>query len=63
MPGRGPALVEDDPAIRAALESLSVQTDPLCAADREQVRESILAALDYLPAPYGDILEWNICAT
>lgn len=54
-----PRLVEDDPAIRAALESLSVQTDPLRAADREQVRESILAALDYLPAPYGDILEWK----
>jgi RNA polymerase sigma-70 factor (ECF subfamily) len=23
------------------------------------VRESILAALDYLPTPYGDILEWK----
>ncbi len=54
-----PRLVEDDPAIRAALESLSEQVDPLRAADREQVRESILAALDYLPAPYGDILEWK----
>jgi RNA polymerase sigma-70 factor (ECF subfamily) len=54
-----PRLVEDDPAIRAALESLSEQIDPLRAADREQVRESILAALDYLPAPYGDILEWK----
>ena len=54
-----PRLAEDDPAIRAALESLSEQIDPLRAADREQVRESILAALDYLPAPYGDILEWK----
>jgi RNA polymerase sigma-70 factor, ECF subfamily len=54
-----PRLAEDDPAIRAALESLMVQSDPLRAADREQVRESILAALDYLPAPYGDILEWK----
>ena len=54
-----PRLAEDDPAIRAALESLIAQTDPLRAADREQVRESILAALDYLPAPYGDILEWK----
>lgn len=56
-----PHLAEDDPAIRAALESLlsSEQADPLRAADREQVRESILAALDYLPAPYGDILEWK----
>jgi RNA polymerase sigma-70 factor, ECF subfamily len=56
-----PRLAEDDPAVRAALESLlaSEQIDPLRAADREQVRESILAALDYLPAPYGDILEWK----
>ena len=56
-----PMLPEDDPAIRAALESLlsSQQADPLRAADRAQVRESILAALDYLPAPYGDILEWK----
>ncbi len=35
------------------------RADPLRAANREQVRESILAALDYLPAPYGDILEWK----
>lgn len=56
-----PLLAEDDPAIRAALESLlsSEHADPLRIADREQVRESILAALDYLPAPYGDILEWK----
>jgi RNA polymerase sigma-70 factor (ECF subfamily) len=56
-----PRLAEDDPAIRAALESLLAreQWDPLHAADREQVRASILAALDYLPAPYGDILEWK----
>ena len=55
-----PRLAEDDPAIRAALESLLAhEIDPLRAADREQVRESILTALDYLPAPYADILEWK----
>lgn len=56
-----PRLAEDDPAIRAALESLLAreQWDPLLAADREQVRSSILTTLDYLPAPYGDILEWK----
>ena len=56
-----PRLAEDDPAIRAALESLLAreQWDPLAAADREQVRDSILTTLDYLPAPYGDILEWK----
>jgi RNA polymerase sigma-70 factor (ECF subfamily) len=56
-----PRVAEDDPAIRAALESLlaSETIDPLRAADRAQVRESILAALDYLPTPYGDVLEWK----
>jgi len=56
-----PRLAEDDPAIRMALESLlaSEQVDPMRAADRAQVRQTIFAALDYLPAPYGDILEWK----
>jgi RNA polymerase sigma-70 factor (ECF subfamily) len=55
-----PLLAEDDPAVRAALESLlGEQADPAAAAAREQVRESIRTALDYLPAPYGDILEWK----
>jgi len=54
-----PALAEDDPEVRSALESLlsSEQGDPLAATSREQVRESILTALDYLPAPYAEILE------
>ena len=54
-----PTLAEDDPEIRAALESLlaSEQGDPLLATHREEVRQSILAALDYLPAPYAEILE------
>jgi RNA polymerase sigma-70 factor (ECF subfamily) len=56
-----PVLAEDDPEVRAALESLLAAegSDPLLAAGREQVRESICAALDYLPAPYADILEWK----
>lgn len=56
-----PALVEDDPQVRAALESLLAfeQSDPVLQAGREQIRETICAALDYLPAPYGDILEWK----
>ena len=55
------ALTEDDPEIRAALESLlaSESSDPLLLAGRAEVRESICAALDYLPAPYADILEWK----
>jgi len=56
-----PALAEDDPQIRIALESLlaAEQGDPLLATDREQIGQSIRAALDYLPAPYADILEWK----
>jgi RNA polymerase sigma-70 factor, ECF subfamily len=56
-----PALAEDDPEVRAALESLlaAESLDPLLQAGREQVRETICAALDYLPAPYADILEWK----
>jgi RNA polymerase sigma-70 factor (ECF subfamily) len=54
-------LAEDDPEVRAALESLLAAegSDPLLLAGREQVRETICAALDYLPAPYADILEWK----
>ena len=54
-----PALAEDDPQIRVALESLlaAEQGDPLLATDREQIGQSIRAALDYLPAPYAEILE------
>jgi RNA polymerase sigma-70 factor (ECF subfamily) len=56
-----PELAEDDPEVRAALESLlaAEYADPLLAAGREQVRERICAALDYLPTPYADILEWK----
>ena len=56
-----PALAEDDPEIRAALESLlsAESSDPALLAGREQVRDTIRAALDYLPAPYADILEWK----
>jgi RNA polymerase sigma-70 factor, ECF subfamily len=54
-----PSLAEDDPQIRAALESLlaSEQGDPLVVTQREEIRQSILTALDYLPAPYAEILE------
>jgi RNA polymerase sigma-70 factor (ECF subfamily) len=56
-----PLLAEDDPEVRAALESLlaAESSDPLLLAANQEVRASICAALDYLPAPYGDILEWK----
>jgi len=54
-------LAEDHPEVRAALESLAANegADPLLATDRAQLRDAIRVALDYLPAPYGDILEWK----
>jgi RNA polymerase sigma-70 factor (ECF subfamily) len=53
-------LAEDDPEIRAALESLLAgEADPLQASTRAQVRETIRTTLDYLPAPYADVLEWK----
>jgi RNA polymerase sigma-70 factor, ECF subfamily len=61
-PAAGAAsLAEDDPEVRAALESLvaSDSTDPLLATDRAQLGQAIRVALDYLPAPYGAILEWK----
>ena len=56
-----PALAEDDPEVRVALEALLAtdQHDPLLATSREQVQASILTTLDYLPPPYADILEWK----
>jgi RNA polymerase sigma-70 factor, ECF subfamily len=53
-------LAEDDPEVRAALESLLAgDADPVLASSRAQVREAIRTALDYLPAPYADVLEWK----
>lgn len=54
-------LVEDDAQVRAALESMlaSDDADPLAVAGRDQTRETVRAALDYLPAIYADILEWK----
>jgi|SRR6185295_3756270 len=54
-------LAEDDPQVRAALESLfaSEPDDPLAAAQRDDTRQAIRTVLDYLPAPYGDVLEWK----
>jgi RNA polymerase sigma-70 factor (ECF subfamily) len=58
---RSAALAEDDPQVRAALESMSAadDADPVAVAGREQMRDTVRAALDYLPSTYADILEWK----
>ena len=54
-------VTEDDPEIRAVLESLSAfgeeQPDQIYA--REEIARFIQVTLDYLPTLYGDVLEWK----
>jgi RNA polymerase sigma-70 factor, ECF subfamily len=52
---------EDDPEVRAALESLLTadREDPLVLTSIGQIQEAVLTALDYLPSPYAEILEWK----
>lgn len=57
----GARFAEDDPQVRAVLESLlaSGDADPVAAAGREQMRDTVRATLDYLPSSYADVLEWK----
>lgn len=53
-------LIEDNPDVRAALESLGTSADdPDRAFDREEVARLVQATLDRLPRRYGDALEWK----
>jgi RNA polymerase sigma-70 factor, ECF subfamily len=54
-------LAEDDPEIRAALESLSMpgSEDLDAALDRDKVASLVKRALDYLPLHYSNALEWK----
>jgi RNA polymerase sigma-70 factor (ECF subfamily) len=51
--------LENDPSVRAALESLEWAEDaqPQRVMEREQSRELVHAALDYLPPRYARVLE------
>lgn len=55
------ALCEDDPSVRAALESLfaGADYDPELSASRGEVRRWVQVTLDHLPTLYGNILEWK----
>ena len=52
-------VADDEPEIRAALESLLIanQQDMVSVDAEYDLKESVLAALDYLPATYADVLE------
>jgi RNA polymerase sigma-70 factor (ECF subfamily) len=54
-------LVDEDPEVRAALESLrSSDADDLDAAlDRTKVAAVVQLVLDHLPSHYADALEWK----
>ena len=57
--GRTLVALENDPSVRATLESLqwAVDSEPEHALQREERRELVHAALDYLPARYARLLE------
>jgi RNA polymerase sigma-70 factor (ECF subfamily) len=52
-------LREDDPDVRTALESLFApdEDDPLLRASAAQTHTAVIAALDYLPQIYAQVLE------
>jgi RNA polymerase sigma-70 factor (ECF subfamily) len=53
--------IDDDPTVRAALESLptDLQMDPEGQASRADSLRLVQVVLDYLPAHYGNALEWK----
>ena len=50
---------EDDPSVRASLESMEslLESDPEAIRQREDVAILVHAALDYLPQRYAQVLE------
>jgi RNA polymerase sigma-70 factor (ECF subfamily) len=53
-------LAEEDPEIRAALESLALaEDDPERALERRELSRLVQLTLDHLPPRYGDALEWK----
>lgn len=53
--------VDDDPEIRAAVESIPASDvhDPLESVARSDRSRLVQVVLDHLPARYGDVLEWK----
>ena len=52
--------LDDRPELRSILESLQVDEDtPDLRVQREQLVQLIQTTLDYLPARYGDLIEWK----
>lgn len=53
--------LEDEPGIRAVLESLAapLEEQPEVQAWRSDIRRLVQATMDALPERYGDVLEWK----
>ena len=51
--------LEDDPEIRAALESLRAPEDIESALDKATLASMVQRALDHLPVHYASALEWK----
>ena len=55
--------LDDDPEIRGQLEALAADVEgPEHVHARRELAERVQVALDYLPARYGDVLEWKYIA-
>ena len=54
-------LIEENPEIRAALDSLAVlaDDDPESVARRNEISRLVRVALDHLPQRYGNALQWK----
>ncbi|MPZ18865.1 MAG: sigma-70 family RNA polymerase sigma factor [Luteitalea sp.] len=54
-------LIDDVPEIRASLEALAARAAdrPDVTLDRHELARLVRLTLDYLPARYGDVLEWK----
>jgi RNA polymerase sigma-70 factor (ECF subfamily) len=59
--GRAVSLSDDPPELRAALERLAAvdAADPESVLRRRELAGLVRLTLDYLPARYGDVLEWR----
>jgi RNA polymerase sigma-70 factor, ECF subfamily len=59
--GRHVVSIDDDPDVRAALESLPAdgRSDPSHGARRAELLRFVQLVLDYLPARYTEVLRWK----
>lgn len=52
-------LLEDDPMVRAVVETIESSDEPLRNCARDDVIRLVQLSLDHLPTKYADALEWK----